>query len=223
MFKKQLFVKSAFFFSSLQHTAASSVTNMLAGLQRGVDHENTRWHRLRTRANKYRNSTCYFKVFLACLGLIFVPWALYKILYPYVAATGYLTFSCPHERGEWATYLDTCFLYASENMTWEEASGHCVMQHSKLLTMQTKPTKDMGLRYFTWRLPKWLGLYRDNVTGEWFWDNGDKYIPDYIDLYDITGQGDCGYLTENFTVAATDCNKRMDHICSHKAALEYIQ
>uniref|UniRef100_A0A8C4W2F3 C-type lectin domain-containing protein n=1 Tax=Gopherus evgoodei TaxID=1825980 RepID=A0A8C4W2F3_9SAUR len=118
---------------------------------------------------------------------------------------------CPMCPDGWIRYRGKCYYFSEAKGNWTNSQKHCSSLGTSLAVIDTWQDLDFMLRY-KGKFDHWIGLQRD-LGQSWKWANGTEFN----NLFPITADGDCAYLTEN-SVSSLRCTSE-SHSCSLQQSL----
>uniref|UniRef100_A0A8C0J211 C-type lectin domain-containing protein n=1 Tax=Chelonoidis abingdonii TaxID=106734 RepID=A0A8C0J211_CHEAB len=114
---------------------------------------------------------------------------------------------CPKCLDGWIGYRGKCYYFSEAKGNWTNSQKHCSSFAASLAAIDTQQDMDFLLRY-KGKFDHWIGLRRD-LGQPWKWANGTEFN----NLFLITADGDCAYLTEN-SVSSLRCTSERYWICA---------
>ncbi|XP_050775527.1 C-type lectin domain family 2 member D-like [Gopherus flavomarginatus] len=115
--------------------------------------------------------------------------------------------SCPMCSDGSIGYRGKCYYFSEAKGNWTNSQKHCSSLGTSLAVIDTWQDLDFMLRY-KGKFDHWIGLRRD-LGQSWKWANG----AEFNNLFLITADGDCAYLTEN-SVSSLRCTSERYWICT---------
>ncbi|KAI4884765.1 hypothetical protein NFI96_025159 [Prochilodus magdalenae] len=122
----------------------------------------------------------------------------------------------------WILNGSSCYFFSNNKLNWHQAQEYCRSQNASLLKLETKE-EWVFVTARTKLYHHWVGL-RQEITGQWKWDDGTPYVIDQADWEpgqpdDSKGHGlgeegeDCGDLKRAGKLNDAHCSNTLHYIC----------